>query len=115
MREPGGGGALAMTSARVSLFTTITCHFVTIMKSRLFLLFQLVAATTSPLERTASDYESETIQERYESYAKQGNVKLEDLDENTRFIFFRDDPFRRFMTRTSEWMNFMTWGCNLIF
>ena len=80
------------------------------MKIHLFFLIQLVAATTSPLERTASEYESETVQERYNSYAKQGNIKLEDLDENTRFVFFRDDPFRRLLARTNDWMNFMTLG-----
>ena len=33
--------------------------------------------------------------------------KLEDLNERTKFLFFRDDPFRRFMIRSNEWLDFM--------
>jgi len=84
------------------------------MKS-LILFVQILTASNGPLERSGERYEHETIQQRYESYAKQGNVKLEDLDENTRFIFFRDDPFRRFMQRTNEWMDIMMFIMNLNF
>ena len=81
----------------------------------LLLLAQIIAASNDPLERSGERYEHETIQQRYESYAKQGNIKLEDLDENTKFIFFRDDPFRRFMQRTNEWMDIMTLVFDIIF
>ena len=66
-------------------------------------------------DKDALQYKSETIQDRYDEYAKMGNLQLDDLDENTRFIFYRDDPFQRFMKRLFTWLDILTFVMNLNF
>ena len=66
-------------------------------------------------DKDALQYKSETIQDRYDAYAKMGNLQLDDLDENTRFIFYRDDPFQRFMKRLFTWLDILTFVMNLNF
>ena len=47
---------------------------------------------------------------RHPKYSRKSQIipeKLEDLNERTKFLFFRDDPFRRFMIRSNEWLDFM--------
>ena len=66
-------------------------------------------------DKDALHFKSETIQDRYDEYAKMGNVQLDDLDANTRFIFYRDDPFQRFMKRLFTWLDILTFVMNLNF
>ena len=66
-------------------------------------------------DKEALQFKSESIQDRYDVYEDMGNVQLDDLDENTRFIFYRDDPFQRFMKRLFTWLDILTFVMNLNF
>ena len=61
-----------------------------------------------------SQFEGETVQDRYKAYASQAAVTLDDLDENTKFLFYRDDPFQRMLKRTNQWIDFLGRGFLII-
>ena len=39
-----------------------------------------------------------------------GQVEVGKLKKNTKFLFYRDDPFRRWAERLQDWLNFQACG-----